>query len=123
MIDVVFLLIIFFLVSSHLARQENMLALDLPTANSGLEDVSQTSTVVVNVLEDGSWQLAGQTVDEARLQQQFLKRALNTDEPLRLKIRTDKQVPYRRLEPILRVASSAGIGDIVFSVFDAKRKR
>ncbi|MBT6848587.1 MAG: biopolymer transporter ExbD, partial [Planctomycetaceae bacterium] len=35
MIDVVFLLIIFFLVSSHLARQETQLELDLPEASSG----------------------------------------------------------------------------------------
>ncbi len=34
MIDVVFLLIIFFLVSSHLARQENRLPLDLPVAST-----------------------------------------------------------------------------------------
>jgi len=35
MIDVVFLLIIFFLVSSHLAQQETQLELDLPEATSG----------------------------------------------------------------------------------------
>ena len=37
MIDVVFLLIIFFLVSSHLARQESQLPLPLPDAVSGEE--------------------------------------------------------------------------------------
>ena len=35
MIDVVFLLIIFFLVSSHLAQQEVQLELDLPGAGTG----------------------------------------------------------------------------------------
>ena len=35
MIDVVFLLIIFFLVSSHLAKQEVHLELPLPAADSG----------------------------------------------------------------------------------------
>ena len=39
LIDVVFLLIIFFLVSSHLARQETQVELDLPTASSGEEEV------------------------------------------------------------------------------------
>ncbi len=38
MIDVTFLLIIFFLVSSHLAKQENFLKLDLPTAAAGAVD-------------------------------------------------------------------------------------
>ena len=35
LIDVVFLLIIFFLVSSHLAKQESQLELPLPVADSG----------------------------------------------------------------------------------------
>ena len=35
LIDVVFLLIIFFLVSSHLAKQEGQLELPLPEAESG----------------------------------------------------------------------------------------
>ncbi len=38
MIDIVFLLIIFFLVSSHLAKQEVQLDLDLPAAESGREE-------------------------------------------------------------------------------------
>ncbi|NIL99222.1 MAG: hypothetical protein GTO62_19500, partial [Planctomycetales bacterium] len=37
MIDVVFLLIIFFLVSSHLARQEVQAQLDLPPARTGVD--------------------------------------------------------------------------------------
>ena len=38
MIDVVFLLIIFFLVSSHLAKQETQIELALPTAVSASDD-------------------------------------------------------------------------------------
>ena len=51
MIDVVFLLIIFFLVSSHLARQEVQLDLDLPRAASGLRTPQdEARRIVVNVL-------------------------------------------------------------------------
>ena len=54
MIDVVFLLIIFFLVSSHLARQEVQLDLDLPPATSGHapEEDESVRRVVVNVLPE-----------------------------------------------------------------------
>ena len=41
MIDVVFLLIIFFLVSSHLAKQESQMEIDLPNTESGSGDRSQ----------------------------------------------------------------------------------
>ena len=53
MIDVVFLLIIFFLVSSHLARQEMQLELDLPdAASSDRPEEEDVRRVVVNVLSE-----------------------------------------------------------------------
>lgn len=118
MIDVVFLLIIFFLVSSHLAKQENSVQLDLPEAISGLDDLSDRETCVVNVLPDGSWQSGGVDVSEQALPGVLRRRMMASTEPLRLKIRTDQAVPYRRIEPILKVAAELGLGDIVFSVYE-----
>ncbi|QDV26330.1 biopolymer transport protein ExbD [Aureliella helgolandensis] len=122
MIDVVFLLIIFFLVSSHLAKQENSVQLDLPTADSGLDDTSPVETLVVNVLASGHWQIGGVEVNEAMLPKQFRSRQQAATEPLRLKIRTDQNVTYDRLEPLLKQAALAGVGDIVFSVYDSKAR-
>ncbi|MEC8557583.1 MAG: biopolymer transporter ExbD [Planctomycetota bacterium] len=122
MIDVVFLLIIFFLVSSHLAKQENSLALDLPEAVSGLDEDSERTNVVVNVLEDGSFQIGGSLVNETGLLSAFQSRVASSQEPLRLKIRTDRKVTYRAIEPILRQATLAGIVDIVFSVFEDRKR-
>ncbi len=118
MIDVVFLLIIFFLVSSHLAKQENSVELDLPQASSGLDDSAARETLTVNVLAQGDWQIAGQLVDETTVPLRFRRRMMSTDEPIQLRIRTDRSVPYKRIEPLLRMAATAGIGDIVFSVYE-----
>jgi biopolymer transport protein ExbD len=114
MIDIVFLLIIFFLVSSHLSKQENAIELKLPTAQSGLEDPSVRDTVV---LPDGQWMLAGVPVHRAGLESALRRRAALAADALRLKIRTDQSVPYEKIEPILSVAAAQGIGDIVFSVY------
>ena len=122
MIDVVFLLIIFFLVSSHLAKQENSLALDLPEAVSGLDEDSERTNVVVNVLEDGTWQIGGSRVDEPGMLSALQSRVASSQEPLRLKIRTDRKVTYQAIEPILRQATLAGIVDIVFSVFEDRKR-
>jgi biopolymer transport protein ExbD len=122
MIDVVFLLIIFFLVSSHLAKQENSLALNLPIAKSGLDDSQTRQAVIINVMSDGSWQMAGAKVDQQSLAQSLRTRQMSAEEPLQLKIRTDQDVTYDKLEPILRLAAQAGIGDIVFSVYEERRR-
>ncbi len=118
MIDVVFLLIIFFLVSSHLAKQENSVQLDLPLADASIADETNSSVVVVNILPDGVWQLGAAEVSEVQLASALTQRSIGSPDGLRLKIRTDKSVPYARIEPILRAAAEAGIGDIVFSVYD-----
>ena len=118
MIDVVFLLIIFFLVSSHLAKQENSLKLDLPEAVSALDEESAREVMVVNVLPDGSWKLAGVELDEASLLAAMKRRVREVGGDLNLKIRTDRTVKYRRLEPILEAATEAGVGNIGFSVFE-----
>ena len=69
MIDVVFLLIIFFLVSSHLARQESQMELELPVAASGADDIDQqTPRVTINVKSDGSLWLAGRPIATDQLQ-------------------------------------------------------
>ncbi len=122
MIDVVFLLIIFFLVSSHMAKQENMVQLDLPSAVSGLDDVVDRDTLVINVLPSGDWQVGGVQADEASLSTSMRRSMMAASEPLRLKIRTDKDVPYERIEPVLALATAAGIGDIVFSVYEERQQ-
>lgn len=116
MIDVVFLLIIFFLVSSHLARQESQLPLPLPDAVSGEESNAQANRVVVNVLGDGTLMLAGRLVDSNELlnRLQFEKQASGAD--LEVRIRGDRSVPFRSVQPILTSVSRAGIGNVTFSV-------
>jgi biopolymer transport protein ExbD len=120
MIDVVFLLIIFFLVSSHLAKQENTIPLKLPIANSGLDDTSNRQSVVINVLPDGTWMMGGANVQQAGLDKALRSRVMASEEPLQLRIRTDQSVTYDRIEPILASAAQLGIGDIVFSVFEER---
>ena len=68
MIDVVFLLIIFFLVSSHLAKQESQMDIDLPNAESGLESEPSTNPrIVINVTRNGQLLISGRRVSEAQI--------------------------------------------------------
>ncbi len=123
MIDVVFLLIIFFLVSSHLAKRENAVRLDLPEAASGLDEETEASLLVVNVLPGGQWQVAGRVMSETQLNTAMATRSEQAGGAgQRLKIRTDRSVTYDRIEPVLRAATRAGIGDIVFSVFEDREQ-
>ncbi len=118
MIDVTFLLIIFFLVSSHLSRQENSIPLELPMAESGLDETESRQSMVVNVLADGTWMIAGAKVDIAAVDRILRQHQMDSAEPVRLRIRTDQSVAYEKVEPILGVAARLGVGDVVFSVYE-----
>ena len=121
MIDVVFLLIIFFLVSSHLARQELEMELDLPGAQTG-EDTDPADTtrrIVVNVLPEGEIVVGGRPLDAEALGEMIAyegRRRRAEGEPLEVRIRSDRQAPYRLVEPIMRACARAGVWRVTFAV-------
>jgi biopolymer transport protein ExbD len=122
MIDVTFLLIIFFLVSSHLAKQENNVRLDLPKTQTGLDSElsNQHRTSTVHVLPDGTYQMGGQSISIQSIQQVIAARHAETPGGLRVRIRTDRSVPYSVVSKLLKACTQAGTSDVVFAVYDEK---
>ena len=124
MIDVVFLLIIFFLVSSHLARQEIQLELDLPEASSGEPaEEDEARRVVVNVLPqtrpEGRIQVGGAVMDARRLAEVIRyesDQANREAKNLEVRIRSDHRVPYRLIEPMLLACQEAGVWNVTVAV-------
>jgi len=117
MIDVVFLLIIFFLLSSHLARQETQLALPLPSAESGQPDADRDQPrVTVNVLADGTLLVANRAVSTEELPDRLRERLAEHGGDLEVRIRGDRGVPYRYVEPILVACARAGIWNVSYAV-------
>ncbi|MFO7903689.1 MAG: ExbD/TolR family protein [Planctomycetota bacterium] len=118
MIDVVFLLIIFFLVSSHLAKQESKMPLPLPSAQSGNEDLERdVPRLIVNVQADGTMRLTGRRIRHSDLTQRLADRMNEEGGNLQVRIRGDRRVPYRFVEPIMLACLRAGIWDVSFSVY------
>jgi biopolymer transport protein ExbD len=119
MIDVTFLLIIFFLVSSHLAKQENFLPLDLPSATSGIGDFSSRPTLTIQVPREGTYQIGGVNMDLSQLRSAILSRAeVEGDQPIRIRIRTDQTVPYAAIAKLLKTIALTGNSDVAFSVLE-----
>ncbi|WP_419188435.1 ExbD/TolR family protein [Stieleria bergensis] len=116
MIDVVFLLIIFFLVSSHLARQENRLPVELPTAatHQPLDMTPVDLTITVDV--DGRWLAAGRSVQSAQLQGMLDELVRENPRDVAIRIRTDGSVNYSVVEPILGHCAQSGIVDVRLAV-------
>ncbi len=117
MIDVVFLLIIFFLVSSHLAKQEAQMELPLPVADSGEEPDDQARRLTLNVTADGTMLLAGRHLDRDELKQRLTQARDEHGQDVEIRIRGDRNVPYSAVSPIMLACARAGIWQVTFGVY------
>ena len=117
LIDVVFLLIIFFLVASHFIRHEQLENVELPTATQGRDQQDATSRVVVTVATDRRLRLGAQEASIDEIEKQLLLMAeehgANSTE---LRIRIDRNLPYSVVEPLLLSAARSGIKKVRFAV-------
>jgi len=117
MIDVVFQLIIFFLLSSHLAKQEKQLPLPLPSAASGtVEAVDERPRLTVNVLADGTLLVASRAISADDLLPLLRERRTVHGDQLEVRIRGDRGVLYSRVEPVLLACVKAGIWNVAYAV-------
>ena len=118
MIDVVFLLIIFFLVSSHLAKQESQLDLKLPVAQSGDDDLQQDiPRVTVNVKSDGSLWMTGRPIARQQLLERLENAKSREQGNLEVRIRGSRAAPYSAVEPIMIACTQAGIWNVTYAVY------
>lgn len=118
MIDVVFLLIIFFLVSSHLAKQETFQEMKLPIAASGDDEIdTDLARVTINVQADGSMMVSGRPVTKPQLGGMLSAAKENEGEEIEVRIRASRSVPWKSVEPIMTRCAKSGIFNIGFSVY------
>ncbi|MBM4000225.1 MAG: biopolymer transporter ExbD [Planctomycetes bacterium] len=122
MIDVVFQLIIFFLVSSHLVKQEARMELPLPIADSGTLADEDASRSVINVRADGALLVAGRVIPAEQIRERL--RAWRSEKgEFELRIRADRDTSFRFVEPILLACYREGVSNVVYSVFRSKDAR
>lgn len=96
LIDVVFLLLIFFLVSSVFKKEELALLLSLPKSEQGQGQEKKTEDITLE-LSDEKIALNGKGIDETNLEtelQSFKKSTL-------VNLRVDGEVRYQRLVKVL----------------------
>lgn len=119
LIDVVFLLIIFFMVVSHIARIE-VDNLTLPEASQGQHDTRPANErLVVNLHHDGRIVVAGnqQTIDSlGRLLSQHVKQ--RGAENVSVLIRGDRTAAWQGAADVMRACGTNSIHQVSVSVVD-----
>lgn len=118
LIDVVFLLIIFFLVASHFVRSEQAQPVALPVATGGEVDSDQSpNRLTLTVAASGQLYLAGEPISEddafARIAQ--LDRT-DPGSPPQVRIRGDRDGEFGQMRRLIEHCASQRIQSIRFAV-------
>jgi len=114
MVDIVFLLLIFFLVTWNFARYETELDVKVPTAKEGKESRRSVGEVIINVKTDGSIVMNRKTLTPEELGGTLRKIAeLYPDQAVIL--RGDEGADYRHIVAVLDVCRGANIWNVAFA--------
>lgn len=111
LIDVVFLLLIFFLVASRLTEEERELDLNLPSVSESLPASFQPDELVINIDAEGKYYVDG-TFRQVEQIEQILRRA-QANNPLTQKviIRGDRKSTWEQVITVIGLCKKVGISD------------
>jgi biopolymer transport protein ExbD len=108
LIDVVFLLLIFFLVASRLSREDRELDIPLPSAANAMPMTTEPQEMVVNIDDKGAIFVNSQYLQEQEFE--TLLRQAVADNPLgqAVIIRADRRVPLQSPVNVMDICLKCG---------------
>jgi biopolymer transport protein ExbD len=109
LIDVVFLLLVFFLVASRLSEEDRKLDVVLPSAGSAQPMTAEPREIIVSVDQAGKFFLDAKMVSEQELKR-ILERAV-ADNPAQQSviIRGDRRAAFQYVVTIMDLCNQAGV--------------
>ncbi|MGB0762164.1 MAG: ExbD/TolR family protein [Rubripirellula sp.] len=111
LIDVVFLLLIFFLVTSEFEEEERRLDIVLPTATSAVPMTSKPREVVVDIDNEGELYLSGKVTDLSELQSYLEAAVSNNPTNQTVIIRADRNTAFQPVVSVMDVCNRTGVSD------------
>ncbi|MCD8141260.1 MAG: biopolymer transporter ExbD [Planctomycetaceae bacterium] len=117
LIDIVFLLLIFFLVATNFNRRETDHSVVLPQSESGVKAENVPSRLVINIRHEGTLVVNGSVLSQAELRAlagEFV--AAHPGRPA--VIRADAQVPYRAVMQVFGICRGAGVVNVDLPVLE-----
>lgn len=122
MIDVLFLLIIFFMTGTKFTELERKIGLKVPQIADGKQLPPAPERVAVNVYRDGSLTLDREVVSLEQLGQRL--RDLNKQNPaLSVIVRGDAEGTFQNVANVLAACRQAGVTDMGITVRLARQDR
>ena len=114
LVDVLLLLLIFFLLTFNAAKNENELDVKVPKASAAKERPAPIGDVVVNVKVDGNVVVNRRTLSTDELTE-LLKGLVQLNPDQAVVIRGDETGAYRNIVNVLNICTQAGVTNVAFA--------
>ena len=110
LIDIVFLLLIFFLVATRFAEEEREMDVRLPTASEAKPLVSKPEQLYVNIDAQGRYYVSGNVLTLEQLQAVLDQAYVDNPRRVSVVIRGDERCQYKYPVAVENACMKAGIG-------------
>jgi len=114
MIDIVFLLLIFFIVTWSYARFETELDVQVPVAKEGESSNRQVGEIIINVRKNGDVVLNGNVMNRDELLERVSKIAVGYKD-VAVILRGDQDTKYKDIIGVVDTCRSVGIWNVAFA--------
>ncbi len=118
MIDVVFLLLFFFMTSQLFSQWEAEIDLKLPSAETAEQRPRAHGEIILNVLSDGQITVHGQTLTTEQVRD-LLERLVAQYPGQPVLIRADEAVAYRHIVRVMDLCRMTDVWNLGFAVLPA----
>ncbi|MCA9159690.1 MAG: biopolymer transporter ExbD [Planctomycetales bacterium] len=119
LIDVVFLLLIFFLVASRLSQEDRELDIPLPSAANAMPMTVEPQEMIVNISQDGAIVVNSQTYDAEKFERMLVQTIADNPLGQSILIRADRRVPLQTPVDVMDICLQAG-ASYSLSIADAE---
>jgi len=116
MIDMTFLLLIFFMVTTKISKEQVKMDIKLPTASNAVIPNNLADRDIISIDGAGNY-FAGQIPMDKKQLTAYLKERFKNYPPLRLYVRADKNTPGKQIKELMKIASEAGALNVIFGTY------
>ncbi|MEM1295035.1 MAG: biopolymer transporter ExbD [Verrucomicrobiota bacterium] len=120
MIDLVFLLLIFFMVASKMITVPRIEGVEIPIAVEARVPKDAQGRVVINVRRDGEILDIRERVLQPLDVQRLMEAAKRSNPKTRLHLRVDQDVAHKHVEEVMQASARGGVSDVIFSTYVAE---
>ena len=116
MIDMTFLLLVFFMVTTKISKEQVKVDIKLPAASNAVVPADIGDRDIISIDAAGNYFIGQRPTDKTQLAAHLKARFANHP-PLRLYVRADQSTPGRKIKELMRMASEAGAINVIFGTY------